>query len=118
MCAYFSKLFFVVQIYIYIYIYIYITYIYYTYILYIYIYIYTHIYNNITYQPFTKPNNELKYIDINSNYPPQTLKQLPKSIFDKENKKEIFGNSNPCMKKLYKGATSKNVTKNVTNKKM
>ena len=77
-----------------------------------------YIYNNITHQPFRKPSNELKYIDINSNYPPQTLKQLPKSIFDKENKKEISDNSNSCMKKLYKEATSKNVTKNVTNKKM
>ena len=32
------------------------------------------------YQPFRKPNNDSIYIDINSNHPPQRLKQLPKSI--------------------------------------
>ena len=33
-----------------------------------------------SYQPFRKPNNDLIYIDINSNHPPQVLKQIPKSI--------------------------------------
>ena len=33
-----------------------------------------------SYQPFRQPYNDLIYIDINSNHPPQTLKQLPKSI--------------------------------------
>ena len=33
-----------------------------------------------SYQPFRQPNNDLIYIDINSNHPPQILKQLPKSI--------------------------------------
>ena len=32
------------------------------------------------YQPFRKPSNDPKYIDINSNHPPQILKQLPNSI--------------------------------------
>ena len=36
--------------------------------------------NNESYQPFRKPNNETKYIDISSNHPPQVLKQLQKSI--------------------------------------
>ena len=47
-------------------------------------------------QPFSKPNNELKYIDINSNEPPQVLKQLPKSIKKRLSKmsssKEIYDN--------------------------
>ena len=33
-----------------------------------------------SYQRFRKPNNEPKYIDINSNHSRQILKQLPKSI--------------------------------------
>ena len=55
------------------------------------------------YQPFRKPNNEPKYIDINSNHPPQILKQLPKSIEKKlseiPSSKEIFDNSKPLYEK-------------------
>ena len=51
-----------------------------------------------SYQPFRKPNNEPKYINISSNHPPQVLKQLPKSIEKRLSKissfKEIFDNSN------------------------
>ena len=69
-----------------------------------------------SYQPFRKPNNEPKYIDISSNHPPQVLKQLSKSIEKRLSKisssKEIFDNS----KHLYEKAASK---KNyVTNKRM
>ena len=50
-----------------------------------------------SYQPFRKPNNEPKYIDISSNHPPQVLKQLPKSIEKRlseiSSSKETFGNS-------------------------
>ena len=50
-----------------------------------------------SYQPFRKPNNEPKYIDISSNHPPQVLKQLPKSIEKRlseiSSTKEIFDNS-------------------------
>ena len=50
-----------------------------------------------SYQPFRKPNNEPKYIDISSNHPPQVLKQLPKSIEKRlsqiSSSKEIFDNS-------------------------
>ena len=57
-----------------------------------------------SYQPFRKPNNEPKYIDISSNHPPQVSKQLPKSIEKRLSKtlscKEIFDNS----KHLYKKA--------------
>ena len=35
---------------------------------------------NNTYEPYRKPNNEPVYININSNHPPNILKELPKSI--------------------------------------
>ena len=57
-----------------------------------------------SYQPFRKPNNEPKYIDISSNHSPQVLKQLPKSIEKRLSKilpsKKIFDNS----KHLYEKA--------------
>ena len=57
-----------------------------------------------SYQPFRKPNNERKYIDISSNHPPQVFKQLPKSIEKRLSEilssKEIFDNS----KHLYEKA--------------
>ena len=46
------------------------------------------------YQLFRKPNNDSIYIDINSNHPPQILRQLPKSIskrlFENSSSKEVF----------------------------
>ena len=55
------------------------------------------------YQSFRKPNNEPKYIDINSTDPPQILKQLPKSIERKiseiSSSKELFDNSKPLYEK-------------------
>ena len=57
-----------------------------------------------SYQSFRKPNNELKYIEINSNHPPQIMKQLPKSIEKRLSEispfKEIFDNSKPYKKAL------------------
>ena len=35
---------------------------------------------NNTYEPYRKPNNEPVYININSNHPPNILKELPRSI--------------------------------------
>ena len=52
--------------------------------------------NTESYQPFRKPNNEPKYIDISSNHLSQVLKQLPKSIEKRlselSSTKEIFDN--------------------------
>ena len=49
------------------------------------------------YQPFRKPNSDPISIDINSNHPPQILKQLPKSISKRLSKnsssKEVFDKS-------------------------
>ena len=36
--------------------------------------------NDGTYKPYTKPNNEIKYIDKNSNHPPSVIRQIPLSI--------------------------------------
>ena len=56
-----------------------------------------------SYQPFRKQNNDSIYIDINSNHPPQILKQLPKSISKRlsENlsSKEVFDKSKAPYKK-------------------
>ena len=36
--------------------------------------------NGGTYKPYTKPNNEIKYIHKNSNHPPNVIRQIPLSI--------------------------------------
>ena len=62
----------------------------------------------VSYQPFRKPNNDPKYVDINSNHPPQILKQIPNFISEKlsENSisKEVFDKS----KMLYEKSLNKN----------
>ena len=35
--------------------------------------------NDETYKPYTKPNNEIKYIHKNSNHPPSVIRQIPLS---------------------------------------
>ena len=60
--------------------------------------------NTESYQPFRKPNNGPKYIDISSNHLPQVLKQLPKSIEKRlseiSSTKEIFDNSKHLYQKV------------------
>ena len=36
--------------------------------------------NDGTYKPYTKPNNEIKYIHKNSNHPPSFIRRIPLSI--------------------------------------
>ena len=36
--------------------------------------------NDGTYKPYTKPNNEIRYIHKNSNHPPSVIRQIPLSI--------------------------------------
>ena len=36
--------------------------------------------NDRTYKPYTKPNNETKYIHKDSNHPPSVIRQIPLSI--------------------------------------
>ena len=36
--------------------------------------------NDGTYKPYTKPNNEIKYIHKNSNHPPSVIQQIPLPI--------------------------------------
>ena len=38
---------------------------------------------NESYQPYKKPNDELKYINVLSNHPPQILKQVNTTINDR-----------------------------------
>ena len=52
---------------------------------------------NGTYRPYRKPNDNLMYIDINSNHPPSIKKQIPVSISKRISKlssnEEIFNNN-------------------------
>ena len=54
-------------------------------------------------QLFRKPNNDPIYIGINSNHPPQILKQLPKSISERSSEnsssKEVFDKSKTLYQK-------------------
>ena len=54
--------------------------------------------NNI-YKPFSKPNNEINYIQKESNHPPSIIKQLPFSIESRlsilSSSEEIFNESAP-----------------------
>ena len=66
-------------------------------------------------QPFRKPNNEHKYIDINSNHSPQVLKQLPEEIEKKLSEIlpsiEISNNSKHLYKKVLQESGFKEPTK-------
>ena len=53
---------------------------------------------NGSYQPYKKPNNELKYINVLSNHPPQILKQLTVTISDRlsrNSSNELIFNESP-----------------------
>ena len=53
--------------------------------------------NSGTFKPYKKPNDSLLYIKKGSNHPPQTIKQLPKTISDRLSKnssiEELFDES-------------------------
>ena len=53
---------------------------------------------NESYQPYKKPNDELKYINVLSNHPPQILKQLTVTISDRlsrNSSNELIFNESP-----------------------
>ena len=55
------------------------------------------------YSPYMKPNNTLKYINVNSNHPPTVLKNIPVGINTRlselSSNEEIFNNSAPTYQK-------------------
>ena len=55
--------------------------------------------NTGTYRPYTKPNNTLLYIDVNSNHPPSTLKNTAQAVENRlsmlSSSKEIFDQAAP-----------------------
>ena len=63
--------------------------------------------NNSTYKPYRKPNDEPCYININSNHPPNCIKQLPKMINSRLNSissnAEVFREAVP----IYRAALEK-----------
>ena len=62
---------------------------------------------NETYRPYRKPNDELKYINVSSNHPPQIIKQLVSTINDRlstnSSSKKVFNES----KSYYEDALDK-----------
>ena len=62
--------------------------------------------NDGTYKPYTKPNNEIKYIHKNSNHPPSVIPQIPLSIESRLStlsfNEKIFQEAVPLTKKHYK----------------
>ena len=63
--------------------------------------------NDGTYKPYTKPNNEIKYIRKDSNHPSSVIRQIPLStesrLFSLSfNEKNISRNSTPLPKSIVK----------------
>ena len=62
--------------------------------------------NDRTYKPYTKPNNEIKYIHKNSNHPSSVIWQIPLSIESRSStlsfNEKIFQEAVPPTKKHYK----------------
>ena len=69
---------------------------------------------NRSYRPYKKPNDELNYINVFSNYPPQILKQLTTTISDRLSRNSsselIFNES----KHQYEDALSKTGKRKIT----
>ena len=55
--------------------------------------------NNETFKPYHKPDNEVNYVHVHSNHPPNILKQIPLSIQNRlsnlSSNKEIFNQATP-----------------------
>ena len=88
--------------------------------------------NDGTYKPFKKPNDEILYINANSNHPANIIKQLPISVEDRLRKlssnKRIFDEAAPDYQRAldncgfsykleYKNSDVKTPPKKVTTKK-
>ena len=54
---------------------------------------------DVTYRPYKKPNDNLKYINTSSNYPPQIIKQLTQTVSEMLSRNfssaEMFEQSKP-----------------------
>ena len=60
-----------------------------------------------SYKPFKKPNDELLYININSNRPPQMLKQIPILIKNRLNQNSSNENVFNSSKRIFEDALKK-----------
>ena len=56
-----------------------------------------------TYKPYQKPDNKISYINVQSNHPPNIIKQLPKSIEQRlsnnSSNETIFNEASPLYEK-------------------
>ena len=61
-----------------------------------------------TYRPYHKPDNNIQYINTQSNHPPNIIKQLPKTIekrlSEHSSNEDIFNNAKPVYEKALKDA--------------
>ena len=64
------------------------------------------------YKPYKKPNDELLYINVNSNHPPQILKQIPILINYRLNQNSSNENIFNSSKRVYEDALKKSGFKN------
>ena len=68
---------------------------------------------NSTYRPQRKPNDNLMYIHISSNRPPQIIKHLPDSVEERlsnnSSNKQVFNSAEPEYEKALKDSGYKNV---------
>ena len=64
--------------------------------------------NDGTYKPYTKPNNEFKYIHKNTNHSPSVIRQIPLSIesrlFTLSFNKKIFQEALPPYQKALRNS--------------
>ena len=74
-----------------------------------------------TYKPYKKPNDQLLYINISSNHPPQIIKQLPISISNRlsnnSSNKQVFERSKGEYENVLRESGYKNVSLIYTDKK-
>ena len=61
-----------------------------------------------TYKPYQKPDNKISYINVQSNHPPNIIKQLPKTIeqqlSNNSSNETIFNKGAPLYEKVLSGA--------------
>ena len=64
--------------------------------------------NDGTYRPYHKPDNNLQYINTQSNHPPNIIRQLPKTIekrlSEHSSNEQIFNDAKPIYEKALKDA--------------
>ena len=69
-----------------------------------------------TYRPYKKPNDNLTYVNISSNHPPQIIKHVTKKISERLSRNFFSAEISEQSKPRYEEALEKCVKKNKQNK--